>query len=81
MTAAMEGTIRAVVGAAFEVSNELGHGFPEPLYQRAVEALTDVHVGQVLNYLRATNLHTGLLLNFGRPRVQYRKVQLNVNER
>ena len=95
-----------VLGAAFEVSNHLGHGFLEAVYQKAllreigmaglhahkqvgfrvhykgemvgwyyadivverrvvielkaVTKLTSTHVGQVLNYLKASNLRTGL---------------------
>ena len=112
--------IKSVVGAAFEVSNELGHGFSESLYQRAllselqlrgieaerevrfhvtyktqaigtyiadlivggclivelksVETLSDTHIGEVLNYLKASNLTAGLLLNFGQPKVSFRRV-------
>ncbi len=40
------------------------------------EKLTPAHVGQVLNYLRASNLHVGLLLNFSKPRLEYRRVLL-----
>ena len=92
-----------IIGSAFEVLNELGHGFPEAIYQKAlahelaqsgisveqqvpfqvrykgvlvgnyyadivvdrrviielktVEKLVPAHVGQVLNYLRASTLH------------------------
>lgn len=109
-----------VIGAAFEVSNLLGHGFLEAVYRKAllkelllrevpaseevrfpvqykgedigcyvadlvvagclivelkaVEALDRRHVGQVLNYLRASGLKAGLLLNFGRPRVEVKRV-------
>ncbi len=40
------------------------------------EKLIPAHVGQVLNYLRASNLHVGLLLNFSKPRLEYRRVLL-----
>ena len=43
---------------------------------KAVEALGSSHVGQVLNYLRASGLKVGLLLNFGRPKVEIRRVLL-----
>jgi GxxExxY protein len=40
---------------------------------KAVETLRGEHVAQVLNYLRATGIKTGLLVNFGKPRLQYRR--------
>lgn len=43
---------------------------------KAVEGLNEVFVGQVLNYLKATNLKLGLLVNFGTPRVQIKRVIL-----
>ena len=112
--------IKTVLGAAFEVSHQLGHGFLEKVYQRAlilelgsrglpvafevplevaykgqcvgtyiadilvggciivelkaVEALLPAHIGQLLNYLRAAALPVGLLLNFGRPKLEYRRL-------
>ena len=111
-----------VVGAAFEVSNCLGHGFLEGVYQKAllhelerrdlaaekqvpfrvhykgqmvgwyyadlvvgrqivvelkaIANLAPTHVGQVVNYLKASRLEVGLLLNFGRPKLEYRRVVL-----
>ncbi len=41
---------------------------------KVVEHLTDVEVGQVLNYLKATNMKLGLLLNFGTRSLQYKRV-------
>lgn len=43
---------------------------------KATEGLTDEHIAQVLNYLRATNYKLGLLVNFGTPRVQIKRVVL-----
>ena len=34
---------------------------------KAVSILTDQHRGQVLNYLRATGMKLGVLINFGNP--------------
>ncbi|TWU00205.1 hypothetical protein Pla108_11510 [Botrimarina colliarenosi] len=102
----------AIVGASFEVYNDLGCGFLEAVYQealqlelaarqipftpqsvvqvhykgqpllqayradlvcygsilvelKAVSHLTDEHRAQLLNYLHATKLPLGLLINFG----------------
>ncbi|SPF31225.1 conserved hypothetical protein [Syntrophobacter sp. SbD1] len=112
----------SIIGAAFEVSNTLGHGFFEVIYRKAlvhelsirglsveeefqfdvmykwttlgrylcdllvdkstvvelkaIERLNPSHVGQLLNYLKAGGLRVGLLLNFGRPRLEYKRVVL-----
>jgi GxxExxY protein len=104
-----------ILAACFEVSNELGAGFLESVYQnallvvlktkglavereyplsvsfrnqivgqfiadilverliivelKAVTALTDVHKAQVINYLKATGIDVGLLVNFGNPKL------------
>jgi GxxExxY protein len=101
-----------IVGAAIEVHKELGHGFLEPVYQKALELelsmqkiafesqkrlkifykgidlekdyvpdficddkiiveikaldrLTSKETSQLLNYLKATGLKVGVLINFG----------------
>lgn len=41
---------------------------------KACEGLTDAHVGQLLNYLKCSGLRAGLLMNFGKPRMQFRRV-------
>ncbi len=110
---------REMIGAFFDVYNELGHGFVESVYQRALpialsqrgiasqreaalrvcfrgepvgdyradllvegriivevkaaERLVHVHELQLLNYLRATELQLGLLVNFG-PRATFRRL-------
>lgn len=111
-----------ILGAAFEVSSSLGHGFLEAVYRKAlvheltlramsveqekrfeltykgtsighyvcdllvaslviveikaIDQLAQSHVGQLLNYLKAGDLKVGLLLNFGRPKLEYRRVLL-----
>jgi GxxExxY protein len=114
----------AIVGAAMAVHSELGCGFPEAVYQEALEIeladrgipfesqkrlriaykghvlakefvadmvcydkviveiksareLTPVGESQLLNYLRASGLRLGLLINFGsRGRRQYERFVL-----
>jgi GxxExxY protein len=109
-----------ILGACFEVSNELGAGFLESVYQnallitlrqkglkvesevplnvrfrgqvvgqfyadimvedkvivelKAVSALSPVHQAQVINYLKATGIEVGLLVNFGRPKIEYQRL-------
>jgi len=41
---------------------------------KAVEALNQEHLAQVLNYLKATNKKIGLLINFGARSLQYKRV-------
>ena len=40
---------------------------------KAVEALSKNHFAQIINYLKATNLRTGLVINFGNPKIEYRR--------
>jgi len=109
-----------IIGAAFEVSNIVGVGFLEKVYENAlavelrgrglkvgqqapmvikykqaivgeyiadllvedqvlvelkiVDRLHPIHRAQCLNYLKATDLSLALLINFGKPRVQYERI-------
>lgn len=109
-----------ILEACFEVSNELGAGFLESVYQnalvialkqksfqvqvqvpiavmfrgenvgnfvadllveqkvivelKAVTALTPEHQAQVINYLKATGIEVGLLVNFGRSKIEYHRL-------
>jgi GxxExxY protein len=45
---------------------------------KAVKALDDVHSAQCLNYLKATGLKLCLLVNFGKPRAEIRRVILGL---
>lgn len=112
-----------VIGCAFTVSNSLGAGFLEKVYEnalaielrqagfdvvqqhpiqvmysgqvvgdyiadlfvdsrliievkavKAVKGIDQVHVAQCINYLRATQHHVGLLLNFGKPRLEVKRL-------
>jgi len=111
-----------IIGACFEVYNELGCGFLEAVYQesltieltlqcvpfvaqrqlnlsykgqrlkslytpdflcfesiivelKALKEITNEHRAQVHNYLKATELRLGLLVNFGQnPKMQYERI-------
>ena len=43
---------------------------------KATEETPGIYQAQVLNYLKATSLPVGLLLNFGRPKLYYRRLTL-----
>jgi GxxExxY protein len=110
-----------LIGLAMEVHNELGHGFKEEVYEKAMEVklnhaevdpnrqyevfvdfegervatfyldlfpdlqvvveikafshqLTNDELAQVINYLKVTGAPVALLFNFGRRRLEYRRV-------
>ena len=109
-----------IIGCSFTVSNTLGAGFLEKVYQnalviellnaelkvekekaitihykgtvvgeyfadilvnqeiiietKAVQTLNEIHQAQLLNYLKATQLPLGLLINFGTPKVQIKRM-------
>ena len=46
------------------------------LEAKAAESLTDSHVKQVLNYLAASKLRPGLLVNFGGDSLEWKRVVL-----
>ncbi len=46
------------------------------LRAKAVEKLTDSHIKQVLNYLAASKLRLGLLVNFGGDSLEWKRVVL-----
>jgi len=113
-----------IIGAAYEVSNTLGCGFLEKVYEnalvkelrfskikvdqqkqisvnykgenvgeyfadllvedniivelKAIKQLSEIHEAQLINYLKATNKKIGLLLNFGTPKVQIKRIANNL---
>ena len=40
----------------------------------AVKALAPEHQAQVINYLKATGIEVGLLINFGRPKLEFKRL-------
>ena len=110
---------RSVIGCAFAVINELGAGFLESVYEKAlllalrqeglsaiaqhpvkvmfrgecvgdfyadlfveekvivelkaVKAIAPEHQAQIINYLNATGIKVGLLINFGNPKLEYKR--------
>ena len=74
----------AIMGAAFEVHNQMGHGFTDRadflvfgkiiIEIKALERLTKREDSQLLNYLKATGLLVGLLINFGSsPQLEWKR--------
>lgn len=41
---------------------------------KVVRSLDQIHEAQLMNYLRATRIRVGLIFNFGRPKLQYRRL-------
>ena len=41
-----------------------------------LDTITNIHKAQVLNYLRATGIRLGLILNFAKPRFEYKRLVL-----
>ena len=64
-----------------EDGSELGSFLADLLVEReliielkAVSRLADEHTAQVLGYLRASRLEHGMLVNFGSPVIQFKKL-------
>ena len=43
---------------------------------KTAKDLEPIHFAQIKNYLKATNLKLGLLINFGTPRLQFKRIIL-----
>jgi GxxExxY protein len=109
-----------IIAAAIEVISELGAGFLESVYEKAllialrekglnadsqmpvsvifrgevvgdffadlivnsevivelkvVKSLLPIHQAQLINYLKATGLQVGLLINFSKPKLEFKRV-------
>jgi GxxExxY protein len=44
---------------------------------KAVKALDEIHSAQCLNYLKATGLTVCLLVNFGKPKAEIKRIVLD----
>ena len=40
---------------------------------KSVDQLTNIHTAQLLNYLKATGISKGLLINFGQTKVEFKR--------
>lgn len=81
---------RTIIGAFYDVRNTLGHGFLESVYENALahelhgrglgviqqKPLAVAHRRQLYNYLRASDIEVGLVLNFG-PEAELQRVILD----
>ncbi len=47
---------------------------------KAIENLSKVHEAQLLNYLKATRIQVGLLVNFKHPKAEIKRMVLGLNE-
>jgi GxxExxY protein len=45
---------------------------------KIARAIDEIHHAQCLNYLKATGLHLCLLLNFGTPRLEIKRIVLDL---
>jgi GxxExxY protein len=47
---------------------------------KAVRTTTDEHVSQLLGYLKSSRMETGLLINFGAPKLYVKKFLMTLND-
>ena len=65
-------TLKSTYIADFVIDNKI------ILETKATKELESTHEAQVLNYLRATGFHIGLLVNFGQKRLQIKRLAANI---
>lgn len=59
-----------------EYAADLFLPWPMIIEVKACERLIDAHIAQLLGYLRASRIEHGLLINFGAPKLQIKKLAL-----
>ena len=47
---------------------------------KAVEQLQKIHEAQLINYLKATGMNVGILINFTHPKAEIKRMVLNLPE-
>ena len=62
-----------IIGAAMDVHRTLGMGFLESVYQEAVSTILPEHEAQIINYIHATGIKLGMLLNFGEESLYFKR--------
>jgi GxxExxY protein len=45
---------------------------------KSIDRITNVEIAQVLNHLRITKLPVGLILNFKRPKLEWKRIALSL---
>jgi len=65
----------------------IGEYFPDILVEKqvilelkAIEQLHKIHEAQLLNYLKATGIKVGLLINFKHPKAEIKRMVMNLPE-
>ena len=48
---------------------------------KAIAVLEDVHIAQLLNYLKAYRMEVGLLINFGAKSLKFKRLVLSQPDR
>ena len=64
-----------MIGAAFEVANVPGEKLIVEL--KCVDRLANERLAQCINYLKASRLSVAPLINFQRPKVEWKRVLLD----
>lgn len=70
----------AIIGAAMEVHRELVCFEDFLVETKAIAELTGADDAQLINELKATGIQRGLILNFGAPSLQFKRLVLTPSE-